>query len=262
MNTLTALTLREWRRFIRQPSRIVATIGTPALVWVFAASGMSGSFSGGDLSYTGFLLPGMVTMTILFSTIFASISLIQDRQAGFLQSALVSPAPAWTIVGAKVIGGTCIATAQAASLLAGAWVVGLSPGVGGYFAATLAAALTAAGVIGLGLSAAWWINSSSGFHGVMNLVLLPMWLLSGGLFPVEGASPWMKLLVRINPMHWSTAALSGALGIRSGSDAEGAWGAWGGWPWVGMTLFTTAMVGTAALVMTRRSTRFGNETTE
>ncbi len=261
MKALLALSLREWRRFVRQPSRVVATVGTPALVWVFAASGMSGSFTGGvdgGVSYAGFLLPGMVTMTILFSTIFASISLIQDRQAGFLQSALVSPAPVWAIVGSKVIGGTVIATGQAAALLTGSWAVGLSPGVGGYCGAVLAAALTAAGVIGLGLSAAWWINSSSGFHGVMNMALLPMWLLSGGLFPVEGASRWMRWLVRINPMHWSTAALSGALGIRSGSGG----GDEGVWPWIGATVFAAAMVVMAGLIMARRSTKMGSEAAE
>src|SRR5690606_27442761 len=130
-------------------------------------------------------------ITILFSTVFAAISLIQDRHAGFLQSALVSPAPAWAVVFAKAFGGAAIATCQSAILLLGAYAVGLSPGPLDFLGALAAAALTAIAVIGLGLSAAWWVDSTAGFHGVMNMLLMPMWLLSGALFPVEGAAPWL-----------------------------------------------------------------------
>lgn len=253
MRACAALTRREWVRFTRQPSRIVATVGTPALIWLFAGAGLAGSFvsAGSGVGYSAHLLPGMVTMSILFSTIFAAISLIHDRQAGFLQSALVSPAPAWAIVGSKVVGGTLIATAQASLLLAGAGLVGLSPGMWGYAGAICAGALAAASVIGLGLAAAWWIDSTAGFHGVMNMLLMPMWLLSGALFPAEGASPWLAWLIRVNPLHWSTTAMARSLGV--GADA----GSGAVWAWVGTIGFAVAMFAAATIVMGRRSAQAG-----
>ncbi|HBS27910.1 MAG TPA: hypothetical protein DEB06_00315 [Phycisphaerales bacterium] len=195
-------------------------------------------------SYAGFLLPGMVTMVVLFSAIFASMSLIQDRQGGFLQSVLVSPAPSWAIAGAKVLGGTVIATTQALVLLLGAIVVGLAPGAGGWLGAALASALVSVAVIGLGLAAAWRINSTAGFHGVMNMVLMPMWLLSGALFPAEGAAGWLRAVMLANPLHWATRAMGGSLGI--GPPA-------GAWAWAGTLLFAAAMFGAACLAMRTRT---------
>jgi ABC-2 type transport system permease protein len=173
-----ALTFRELLRFWRQPSRVAAAIGTPLIFLVFFGSGFAHSFAGTGPSYTSYLLPGMISLTVMFSSIFAAISLIEDRDAGFLQSVLVSPAPRWAAVGAKIAGGTIVA---------------------------------AAGFNGLGLGAAWRIHSSQGFHGVMNIVLMPMWLLSGSMFPLSGAAGWLRALMTINPLYWPTAAMREAL---------------------------------------------------
>lgn len=246
MAAAAALSRRELLRFVRRPSRLIASIGTPALMWVFAAAGFSGSISASapaGQTYAAFLLPGVITMVILFGTIFAAISLIQDRQAGFLQSVLVSPAPPWAVVASKVFGGALIATVQAAILLLSAPLVGLHPGVIGFLGAIIACALTAIAVIGLGLSAAWWINSTSGFHGVMNMLLVPMWLLSGALFPVDGASRWMAALVRINPLSWCTQALGASLGLATSIRPELAW--------TGTIAFAASMVALASIVMGR-----------
>jgi len=248
VSAMIVLTRRELVRFTRQPTRVVASVGTPLLFWVFAGSGLAGSFSvpGAEngASYAGYILPGMVTMVVLFSTIFAAISLIQDRQGGFLQSVLVSPAPSWAIAGSKVIGGTVIATAQAMVLLLGAFAVGLQPGVLGWLGAAGAAALVSVAVIGLGLAAAWRINSTAGFHGVMNMVLMPMWLLSGALFPAEGAAPWLRGLMMLNPLHWATRAMGSALGL--GSEHAGL-------AWLGTVLFALAMFAWACVVMRSRT---------
>lgn len=251
-----ALARRELVRFVRQPSRVVASVGTPLLFWGLAGSGLSRSFampgavegSETSMGYGGFLLPGMIAMVVLFSSIFAAISLIQDRQGGFLQSVIVSPAPAWSIVGAKVLGGAMIAFAQAALLLAAAPIVGYQPGATGFVWAMVAVMLHAVGVIGLGLGAAWWINSSSGFHGVMNMVLMPMWLLSGALFPAAGAAPWLGAVMRANPMHWTHSAIAASL---RGTPSEA------GWMWAGSAGFALTMLVFAAIVMSRRSTAAG-----
>lgn len=218
LRAMLALTRRELVRLVRQPSRIVTSIGVPIILWLLAGSGLSGSFalpSNGemDISYAQFILPGIVTAVVLFSTIFASMSLIQDRQSGFLQSVLVSPAPRWSVAGSKVLGGTIVTTAQATIVLFAAWGVGLHPGFSGIVLSATAVALTSAAVISMGLALAWWINSTAGFHGIMNAVLMPMWLLSGALFPPSGASTWLGALVRINPLHWCTRAIAGPLGI-------------------------------------------------
>lgn len=238
-----ALTKRELTRFMRQPSRVLASFGTPVLLWVFVAGGMSRSFmmpdvATSDLAYGAYLLPGVVTMTIMFSTIFAAISLIQDRQEGFLQSVLVSPAPAWSMVTAKVMGGAAIASVQAFILLLAAPFIGLDPTFLGLLGAVVAATLTAIGVVALGLSAAWWIDSTAGFHGVMNMVLLPMWLLSGALFPVQGSAPWLRFLVTANPLHWCHGAIAGSLGVPGGMGL--------GWSWLGTFGVAVTTTGLAA----------------
>jgi ABC-2 type transport system permease protein len=124
---------------------------------------------------------------------------------------LVSPAPRWAAVGAKIAGGTIVAAAQGGILLLTAPLLGLRPGPGGYLLAFAAVLLIAAGFNGLGLGAAWRIHSSQGFHGVMNIVLMPMWLLSGSMFPLSGAAGWLRALMTINPLYWPTAAMREAL---------------------------------------------------
>jgi len=213
MHAVLALVRREMRRFVRQPSRVVATVGTPALIWLFLASGFAGSFAPPDSeagSYAEFAIPGMATMVVLFSTIFASISLIQDRQAGLLQSVIVSPCSSGVIVASKVLSGSAIASAQAVLVLAMGFVVGPGPGFAGFLLSIGAVVASAVMLTSLGLTLAWWVNSSSGFHGVMNLVLMPMWLLSGAIFPVEGASFWMRVLTLANPLHYANQAIGGS----------------------------------------------------
>jgi ABC-2 type transport system permease protein len=220
---VVALTRRELVRFFRQPSRVFAAIGTPLLIWVFFASGFAHSFSaraggeGPDASYGAYLIPGMASLTVVFSSIFAAISLIEDRHEGFLQSVLVSPAPRWVGVGAKIAGGTIVAAAQGVVLLLLAPVLGVHAGVGALLLAALGLVVISVGISGLGLAAAWCIDSTQGFHGVMNLVLMPMWLLSGSLFPIAGASPWLRVVMMINPLYWPTAAVRESL---SGGDAR------------------------------------------
>lgn len=220
-----ALTAREFVRLGRQPARIAASIGTPLLVWAFLAGGLSGSVVlGSGVNYGAFLVPGVATMIVLFSTIFSSISLIQDRQSGFLQAVMVSEAPAWSVVSAKVLGGSVLATAQAAMvLLAASARIPSDPGLGGLLAAVGALWLTSIALIGLGLTLAWRVNSTAGFHGVMNMLLMPMWLLSGALFPIAQSAGWIAWLARANPLSWCVKAIAGPLGIPHEGSVWSAW---------------------------------------
>jgi ABC-2 type transport system permease protein len=223
--SLATLTRRELLRFARQPSRIVAAVGTPVLVWLLLAGGLAGSVRGDDASYAEYLIPGMAAMVVLFSSIFAAMSLIDDRHAGFLQSVLVSAAPRWSIVAAKTIGGSAVAWLQAALLLLAAPLLGLRPGPAGVALGLLALAAIAIGLVGFSLAAAWYVDSSQGFHGVMNLVLMPLWVLSGAFFPVEGAAGWMRVVVLANPLTWPMAAVRGAISGETGVGAPG-WLVW------------------------------------
>lgn len=247
-----ALTRREITRFLRQPSRIAATVGTPVLMWIFIASGLSGSFASPSAAgagaadsapagLTAFLLPGVITMTLMFSAVFGAISLIQDRHSGFLQAVLVSRAPSWSIVASKVLGCGVVAALQGALLLLAAPFVGLQPGVLGLLAGCVACALTACAIVALGLALAWKVDSLAGFHGVMNMVLMPLWLLSGAVFPVQGAADWLRHVVVWNPMHWCHSALAWSMGWPIVISPIAAWG--------GTLGFALAMVMLAGLAM-------------
>lgn len=245
---LRSLATREVVRFARQPSRVVAGLATPLLLWGFLASGFANTLNAsgpetGGVSSALFLLPGIATLVVVFSSIFAAMSLIEDRREGFLQSVLVSPAPWWSVVGAKALGGGAIATVQAWLVLLAAPLVG-EVSATGLLLAGLALALTAIAVTNLGLAAAWWVNSSEGFHGVMNLVLLPMWLLSGAFFPAEGASGWLRIVMWCNPLRWSTEAIRGSIGAGASEGLV--------WAWAGTVVFPVAMTVLVWGVMKKR----------
>ncbi|MBX9737162.1 MAG: ABC transporter permease [Phycisphaerales bacterium] len=223
-----ALLWRELARFWRQPARVAASVATPAIIWVVLASGFGESFvlrAGGggggvgggvegSISYAAYLVVGMSAMTSVFTSIFAAMSLIEDRGEGFLQGAIVSPAPTWAIVGSKIVGSATIASAQSAVMLAAGPLAGLPFHPVSYLIALAAIAMMSLGITGVGLAFAWRVNSTSGFHAVMNLVLMPMLLLSGAFFPAAGASMLMRYAMMLNPLSWPsdlarTALLNG-----------------------------------------------------
>jgi ABC-2 type transport system permease protein len=209
---LAAWTLwtREIVRFYRQPSRIVGALGSPLLFWVLIGSGLGrsfkaeGSLQGGYLEY---FYPGTLALIILFTAIFSTISVIEDRQEGFLQGVLVAPVPRTAIVLGKILGSATLALMQAAIFLL------LAPlTYGGLGASTILALLTilavlAFGLSGLGFLIAWRLDSTQGFHAIMNLFLVPMWMLSGALFPASGATAWIGWLMWINPLTYGVSAV-------------------------------------------------------
>lgn len=221
MNGLLAvytLWLREMTRFVRQPSRVAGAIGTPLIFWFFLGSGLQGSFrmpldeSGlTNVNYLQYFLPGTILLVVLFTAIFSSISLIQDRNEGFLQAVLVSPTPAWAIVSGKVLGGTTMALIQGLLFMAAAPVAGFHLTVLTASEFAFALFLNAFALSALGFALAWKFKSVQGFHAVMNLVLMPLWFLSGALFPAAGAPVWIQTAIEINPLSHGLALLRHAL---------------------------------------------------
>ncbi len=216
---LPALTLwrREIVRFLRQRNRVTAAIVQPALFWVLFGAGFQGSFrlaapgAGSDIDFLEYFFPGTVVLILLFTAIFSTISIIEDRKEGFLQSVLVAPVSRAGIVLGKVLGGTTLALLEGLVFLALAGVAGVPLTVSGLAASVGVLALIAFALTSLGVVVAWPMDSTQGFHAVMMLFLMPMWLLSGAFFPLAGGPSWLGWVMRLNPLTYGVAAFRGVL---------------------------------------------------
>ena len=205
------LAKREWIRFFRQRNRVTAAIVQPLLFWVLFGTGLSGAFrSAGELDFLQFFLPGTVALIVLFTAIFSTISVIEDRREGFMQAVLVAPVGRWPVLVGKVLGGSAIAWVQAVFFLVLVLVVGTAEP--GWSLAPLLGllALVAIAMCSLGMIVAWPMESTQGFHAIMMLGLMPMWLLSGAFFPIpalgsqSGVGQWiLGGIMRANPLSYS-----------------------------------------------------------
>lgn len=243
---------REIVRFVRQRGRVVGAVGTPIVFWIMAGSGLGRSFQSPDggrsMSYLAFTFPGAIAAILLFTAIFSTISLIDDRNEGFLQSVLVAPCSRVAIVLGKVLGATTLAVIQAGLFLLLGPLAGIGLGPGSIVATLGAMVLVAFAVTNLGFWVAWRMESTQGFHAIMNLVMIPMLVLSGAFFPVSGASSWMRWIMWVNPMTYCVSLLRAALGI---GGAEG-----GVWPALAVSGgFAAAMFALAIWAATRETAR-------
>ena len=205
------LWLREVVRFYRQRSRVVGVIASPLLFWVVIGSGFGTSFrsgeSAGQNNYLGYFYPGALIMIVLFTSIFTMMSVIEDRKEGFLLSVLVAPVPRSAIVLGKVLGGTTLSAIQGLIFLAFAPLVGVHLTFVGFLLIALTIFLVSFALTALGFAIAWPMDSSQAFHAIINLFLIPLWLLSGALFPLSRASGWLQVIMKINPLTYGLEAL-------------------------------------------------------
>jgi ABC-2 type transport system permease protein len=217
---LFSLWRRELVRFVRARSRLMGSLGTPILFWLLFGLGFGGSFrppgtSGPEGDALVWFFPGTVALLLVFASVFACISLIEDRHEGFLQAVLVAPVSRAAIVLGKVLGGATTAFLEAALLLVLARFGGLGGGRASWGATLGAMALLAVALNAFGFCFAWVVDSVAGFHGVMNLVLFPLWLLSGALFPVEGAPHVLRIALAVNPLTYGLALLRHGLDVAT-----------------------------------------------
>ncbi len=222
------LAWREWIRFFRQRNRVIGALGQPILFWLLFGTGMHSAFSSGGQDFMTYYLPGTIVLIILFTAIFTTISIIEDRREGFLQNVLVAPIPRWSIAAGKVLGGAGIAWVQSLLFLALVVLTGLVPWSGGLVGAVFMMALAALALTALGVCFAWPMESTQGFHAIMNLVLMPLWLLSGAFFPIPlpvASSPsgqWgMHWIMRMNPLSYVIGGLRRMVGGIQ--DSDGLW---------------------------------------
>jgi ABC-2 type transport system permease protein len=209
---LPAFTLwwREVVRFYRQPGRVVGVIVSPLLFWVVIGAGFGTSLQSsatGTGNYLYYFFPGALIMIVLFTSIFTMMSVIEDRKEGFLLSVLVAPVPRSAIVLGKVLGGTTLSAVQGLVFLAFAPLVGIHLGLTDFLLVVLTVFLVSFALTALGFTIAWGMDSTQAFHAIINLFLIPLWLLSGALFPLAGASGWIRMLIRINPLTYGVEAL-------------------------------------------------------
>src|ERR1700688_3099525 len=210
---LPAFTLwwREIVRFYRQRARVVGVIASPLLFWVVIGSGFGTSFRSGQAAgqqhYLNYFYPGTLVMIILFTAIFTMMSVIEDRNEGFLLSVLVAPVPRAAIVLGKVLGGTTLAAAQGLIFLVFAPFVGVHMTISSFGLIVLTVSLVSFALTALGFAIAWPMDSAQAFHALINLFLIPLWFMSGALLPLAGPSGWIRLLMRINPLPYGVEAL-------------------------------------------------------
>ncbi|WP_413249273.1 ABC transporter permease [Sinomonas flava] len=208
IGTIGMVWQRELLRYVRTPSRIFTGLAQPLLFLFVLGYGM-GSLVGatGGLDFRKFVFPGIVAMSVVTTSIFSAVSIVWDREFGFLREMLVAPVPRWSLVVGKTAGGATVATGQGTIMLVLAPVIGVrltALTVVGVVATefVMAVALTAFGVF-----VASRITRMEGFQMVMQLVLLPMIFLSGALFPLAGLPWWLDIITRLNPLTYAVAPL-------------------------------------------------------
>lgn len=253
-----ALARREWVRFVRQPNRVFGAVGQPLIFWVLFGAGLGPSFqlpnAAAGLSYREYFFPGTLVLILLFTAIFATISIIEDRREGFLQSVLVAPLPRWSVVLGKIFGGTLIALVGAAVFL----LLGFTIGIPLSFLSTVATLahlfLVGLGLTSLGFAIAWRMDSTQGFHAIMSVFLLPMWLLSGAFFPP--GDNWIGWIIRANPLTYAVAGLRRLVYLEASDELRAAAlpsSLPGGWTCAAITVsFVIAMFLLAWLVSSKR----------
>jgi ABC-2 type transport system permease protein len=243
---------REVIRFYRQKSRVVGVIASPLVFWLVIGSGFGTSFRSGEGAgqqhYLNYFYPGALIMIVLFTSIFTMMSVIEDRKEGFLLSVLVAPVPRSAIVLGKVMGGTTLSAIQGLIFLIFAPLVGVHLDTVSFLLVLLTVFLVSFALTALGFAIAWPMDSTQAFHAIINLFLIPLWLLSGALFPLSGASAWLRALMWINPLTYGVEALRGLLYPGSEASRLGA-------SLATLVLFSAFMFGLAFIMANRRTTK-------
>ena len=193
---------RELVRFWRQKSRVLGVVASPLVFWLLIGYGSN------DLAR---FYSGALVLTVMFSAIFSTISIIEDRREGFLLSMLVSPAPRTSLVLGKILGSATLAWIQGLIFLCFAPLAGVRITLLQLLPVVAAIFIISFTLTGLGFVIAWRMESTAGFHAIMNLLLVPMWMVSGSLFPLAAAHGWIKAVMWANPLTYSISLLNHVL---------------------------------------------------
>lgn len=217
MNVIYILWLRQLKRYIRSRSRIIGSLAQPLLFLVALGFGFGPIFQkAGGGNYLEFLAPGIIAMSILFTAVFTGIEIIWDRQFGFLKETLVAPVPRLYVIVGRTLGGATIATTQGLTVLVLSTIIGFRP----VSIALLPLAIVFMFFIALlftaiGTAIASVLEDMQGFQLIMNFLVMPIFFLSGALFPLGGLPEYLKLITRADPLSYGVDGLRGALALVS-----------------------------------------------
>jgi ABC-2 type transport system permease protein len=213
MTAIYILWLRQLKRYVRSRSRIVASLGQPLLFLVALGFGFGPIFQrAGQGNYIQFLAPGVIGMTVLFTSVFSGVELIWDRQFGFLKETLVAPVPRILIMIGRTLGGATVAIIQGFIVLAICMAAGFRPSaIGGLPAAIGFMALIAILFTALGTAVASALDDFQGFQLVMNFLVMPIFFLSGALFPLMGLPKALSIVASLDPLSYGVDGLRAAL---------------------------------------------------
>ena len=203
--------MRDIRRFFREKSQVIGSVARPAFWLVIMGTGFSTVFRSETGTYAQFLFPGIIGMTVLFTSVFSAVSIIWDRQFGFLREILVAPVSRTSVAVGKTLSG-CFQ-----SMIQGAIILALSPLVNVKLTPVIVVQvlllifLASFALTSLGLLIASRMESHEGFNLIMNFLVMPMFLLSGAFFPIQGLPVWMRSVVAVNPLGYAVDALRGVI---------------------------------------------------
>jgi ABC-2 type transport system permease protein len=208
LNAVYVIVAREFKKFVRERSRLISTIARP-LVWLFLVGGGMSRLvpSAGGVTYMQFIFPGILGMTILFSSIFSSISIIWDKEFGFMKEILVAPISRFSVVVGKAMSGMVISTIQAVIILAFFPVLGLSIGVVQAAGIVCVCAVLSFAISALGIILASVYENYESFSVIMNFIVMPMFFLSGAMYPVKLMPVALQMFTKINPLTFGIDAL-------------------------------------------------------
>jgi len=209
------LWLREMKRFYRAKSRVIGTLGMPLFMLLFLGLGfrrISVPDVPADIGYLSYLVPGVIGMTLLFSSSFAGMSVLWDREFGFLKEIMVAPVSRISIVLGRIVGGSMTALIQGFVILGLSLFMGFAiPGVIPLVIAIGFMILICIIFISLGLVFASNMKDMHGYSLITNFIVFPLFLLSGALFPLSNLPGWLQALAYCDPLTYGVDGLRGAL---------------------------------------------------
>ena len=204
---LLAIWYREFIVFTREKSRVIASIVNPLLFLVIFGAGLGSSVSVQDMSYQSFIFPGIIAMTLIFTSIFYGVYIIWDKMLDFLKEVLVAPLSRTTIFIGKVLGGVTDAMIQGSILLIIGIILGLKISFTGIPTALLIMLISAIGLVGIGLIIGSLLERPEGFQLIGTFLNFPLFLLSGALFPIDNLPGWLIPFTYANPVTYTVDAL-------------------------------------------------------
>ncbi len=203
LNAIYIIWLRELKKFVRDRSRLVSSVAQPLIWLLLLGTGFGATFGKvGDLQYIQFMFPGILVMTLLFSSMFSAISIIWDREFGFLKEMLVAPISRTSIAIGKSVGGATRSTIQGLIILVFSPLIGINLTLTKFLMVVPLMFFISFTISGIGIIIAARMESFEGFNLIINFIIMPMFLLSGAIFPIANLPSWLSAVVNINPLSY------------------------------------------------------------